>query len=408
MCVKKSETLANKNDFDLLHKIFESLTMFNVNDRENDLAMKYAKLTLTYSNKTNNKNWKAYAFNNIAWLYGVMDMEDSSVIYSQRCIPLFKYIPRRDWVNILTTIGTSCIKRNQDMAESYLLKALSIRTSPYAHSALATIYAKEGKNNKANAYWNEALKTKDLSLKKDVLQAMFENKCKEKDYKAACSISKQMLDNDEAIAAKKENDQVRETQMNYDSEMKIVHERQYVVYAGTVALALLLLILLLLLYSKYKSTKAKSEIMQNQMLINSYSAEIERLRTSSENRHDEAETLKKKLDNLEKRQSSMLYKGHIRYEEIMNGGNTSKWHKDDFVNFIEYYKMQDMPFVTHLEEDYDKLSPRNKVIEILHHLGKTDMDMTEIMVITPSTLRVTKTRIKERLKKSPSSNEFEF
>jgi hypothetical protein len=66
-----------------------------------------------------------------------------------------------------------------------------------------------------------------------------------------------------------------------------------------------------------------------------------------------------------------------------------------------------MPFVTHLEEDYDKLSPRNKVIEILHQLGKTDMDMTEIMVITPSTLRVTKTRIKERLKKSPSSNEFE-
>jgi tetratricopeptide (TPR) repeat protein len=397
--LKKSETLAlMTRNIVLIHKLYESLTDVNANEGEYDLTLKYAKLTLDYSYRGNNNNWKAYALNNMAGIYGIMKMEDSSVIYSKRCIPLLKYIPKKDWVHILTTIGTSCIKMNQVIAKRYLLKALSMQANPYVYSALATIYSKEGKNQEADAYWEEALKTKDLNLKKDVLQAMFEKKYEEKNFKEACNISQQILANNKTMTEKKENDKVKETQMNYDSEMKIVHERQYIVYTCIVALIFLSLILLVLLYSKYKSAKNKNTIMQNQMLINSYSAEIERLRTSNDNRHDKEEALKKKLDNLEKRQSSILYKGHLLFKEIMDGGNISKWHKDDFVNFIEFYKMQDMPFVTHLEEDYNMLTPKNMFYEIMHHLGKTDEELSEIMGVAPSTIRVVRTRIKEKSK----------
>ena len=397
--MKKSETLALilKNVV-LLHNVYEALTVFNEKVGEYELSLNYGKLTLNCSNRAQNSNWKAYALNNLIAIYGNLKMEKEASFYADKCISLLKYIPQSDWIFILTNIGTSYISINREKAKVYLQEALSIQKNSYAYFALATIYAKEGKNKKADAYWKEALKTKDLGLKKDVLQAMFDNECKEKDYKAACDISKRILANNEAIAAKKENDQVKETQMNYDSEMKIVRERQYIVYARAVALALALLILLLMLYNKYKSTKAKNDIMQTQMLIDSYAAEIGRLRTSNDSHHDEAETLKKKLDNLEKRQSIMLYKGHKLYEDIMSGGNMVTWHKDDFINFIEFYKMKDMSFVTHLEEDYDKLTPKNMFFEIMLHLGKTNEEIEGIMAITPSTRRSLTSRIKEKLK----------
>lgn len=395
--IKKSETLAIKrNDAVLLHKIYEALTLFNANGEEYDLAMKYAKLALYYSYKANNKNWMTYALNNVAGIYEDMGMKDSAVFYANKCIPLLQYVPKNDWIYILTNIGTSYISKNRDMAEHYLKKSLSIHPGTNTYFALATIYNKEGKNKEANTCWEKALQTKDLKLKTAALQAMFDSKYKEKNYQAACDLSKQILTTNKDFYEEREYNQVKETQLKYDNEIKTARERQYIAYVTVIAMTLGLLILILLIYNKYKSTKTRNEMMQDQMMINSYSTEISRLKTSSNDHNEKIDELKKKLTDLQSKQSRILFKGRKLYNGIMDGGTIVLWNKDDFTCFIEYYRLLNLPFVIHIEEDYDSLSPKNKFYEIMHHIGKTDEDISRVMGVTAVTIRVTKKRIKEK------------
>jgi DNA-directed RNA polymerase specialized sigma24 family protein len=189
---------------------------------------------------------------------------------------------------------------------------------------------------------------------------------------------------------------VKDTQMKYDDDMKDAQERQIITNITVIAFILALLIIMVIVYSKYRSAKSRNEIIQNQMLINSYAGEINRLKDTESHESRELTKLKEKLDNLQKRQAQILANGHRVYQDILSGGTTTTWHKDDFISFIEYYRIQNLEYVIHLEKDYDSLSPKNKFFKILHHLGKSDEDISKIMAVTPTTVRVTKKRIKER------------
>jgi DNA-binding CsgD family transcriptional regulator len=57
----------------------------------------------------------------------------------------------------------------------------------------------------------------------------------------------------------------------------------------------------------------------------------------------------------------------------------------------------DLPFIMHLESDYDSLSPKNIFFAVLCHEGKTDSEIQHIMGISAVTVRSDKSRIKARL-----------
>ena len=65
--------------------------------------------------------------------------------------------------------------------------------------------------------------------------------------------------------------------------------------------------------------------------------------------------------------------------------------------FQKHYRILDLPFIAHIEESYDCLSPKNKFFEILYHIGKTDEEVCQIMEINASTMRANKTRIKKKM-----------
>ncbi len=395
--LKRAEYVAYKtNNAVTLHNIYEGLSLINNNGGEIKLAMKYTKYTLHYAYLYHNKNWLVYALNNAASIYEEMGMEDSAVYYATKCIPLLKYIPKSERIYILTTIGSSYIDKNRDLAKHYLDKSISIYPYPSTYSALATIYAKEGNNSQADLYWHKALKTNDPELKREILKAMFENKYKEKDFKEACDLSQKIISINEQISRIRKSEQVKDTQMKYDNDMEDAREKQLITNITVIAFILGLIAIMIIVYSKYRSVKSRNEIMQNQILINSYAGEINRLKDTESHESQELTKLKQKLDNLQKRQGLILANGHRLYQDILSGGTTATWHKDDFISFIEYYRIQNLEYVLHLEKDYDSLSQKNEFFKILHHLGKSDEDISKIMVITPTTVRVTKKRIKER------------
>ena len=73
-----------------------------------------------------------------------------------------------------------------------------------------------------------------------------------------------------------------------------------------------------------------------------------------------------------------------------------RWSKDDFINYIEYYKLKDLPFVNEMETCYNRLSPKYIFFAVLEHEGHDEEGIQHIMGISENTLRSTRSRINSK------------
>jgi UDP-N-acetyl-2-amino-2-deoxyglucuronate dehydrogenase len=81
------------------------------------------------------------------------------------------------------------------------------------------------------------------------------------------------------------------------------------------------------------------------------------------------------------------------YEEILAGGTTLRWNRSDFADCVEYYRTIDAASVAHMETDYKRLSAKYIFFAIMEHLGKDDVELQHIMVISQNTVRSIRSRI---------------
>lgn len=72
------------------------------------------------------------------------------------------------------------------------------------------------------------------------------------------------------------------------------------------------------------------------------------------------------------------------------------WEKSDYTDFIEYYKLVDLPFVLSIEREYKSLTPGNKLLLILQNMGKTETELQRILGTTIGTIRVQQSRIRKK------------
>lgn len=94
----------------------------------------------------------------------------------------------------------------------------------------------------------------------------------------------------------------------------------------------------------------------------------------------------------------ILYSGKKLYEQLEHGGTVVLWQKVDFINYIEYYKLIDLPFILHMETDYMELTPRYMFFAILTHMNKPDEEIERILGISPGTVRSNRSRIRSKRK----------
>jgi len=157
----------------------------------------------------------------------------------------------------------------------------------------------------------------------------------------------------------------------------------------------ILLVIAIYIYLHFKNEHWKKKFLENLILLNVYKDKLNNLKkdNSSENPAQE-EKIQEKIDIIQKRQSKIVHNGQILYQNILDGKNTLTWSKRDYENFLEYYKVVDLPFVTQLQAEYDHLSPRYQLFLVLKNMGKTEEEIQDIMVISSGTIRTIKSRIK--------------
>ena len=297
------------------------------------------------------------------------------------------------------------MENDLDSAKKYLLLAVNIKHEPYSFKALAQIYQKEGDNEKAFEMWHKALNTSSLSLKANVVKDMAKAKKEEGDYKAAHELSLWSAALKDSLHRQQKEENIKGQQELFDKERANEQLREERGHAIWMVAILALLIAALAAWTIYKKRKNSHRMNALNEELEQKDSAIEQLQQENEQKGKELERLSRDMTGYEEKHEKLLAAGQRLYEEIVGGGNTLKWEKEDFVHFVRYYKLKHADFVRHLENDYDELTARQKVFMILYDMGMTDEEVMRTLVLTESSVRANKTRIKGKKLSSDKSEE---
>lgn len=398
LMVKQAEELANKtNNLLLQHKIFETLSHYNSLAYEYELALHYAKKAYQVSKELNDKNRQAIALIYMAGDYHSLGRMDSLAICIQECLPLTNFITDRDKAYLYTRMGELYTDSEPEMAKKYLLKAETLHPQLWTYSALSNIYLIENDTQKAQAIWKKAMKMSGSTKAKiEIFKAMRQQSMEQEDYRQANALADSIIQKQDLFYSQREQVKIVDIQAKYDKEAA---ERSIKERLMGWSLGLLLIVAAIISWLGYKSwrgMKAKKDLAETRLQLEAYTQKAADLESSQQENASEIKKLNKKIEDLHYRQSGILAKGRELSEAIEEGGTTVRWSKDDFINYIEYYKLKDLPFVNEMETDYSRLSPKYIFFAVLEHEGKTDDDIQRIMGISESTLRSTRSRINNK------------
>lgn len=401
--MKKAEAIAQDiDDLTIRHKIIESLTDWNMSEHQYQLAMSYGRRNLALSTMANDSNWIAYALVFISQVYTGMNQRDSAKHYLDKCVTYMKDVPDSQRVDFYNYIAAVTMKTDLPAAHAYAMKGNDIRPNSVGYVTLAQIRQREGADNVAI----DSLCYKACNLASNpgerifVLQQIMRLYAKQERYEQAYRASKALIKARDTEARQREANNVHDVQTTYDFEVQNLQNRQKVNYAILIIILLVLLVALILLCYRLRMITMCYKVIQNQLLVYVYKEQNMTLKeqnvnlsASNKGMKSSIKALNHKVSDFKKRER-ILYEGKILYDRIMQGGNAGLWGKPDYVNFIEYYKILDLPFAVLLEKEYKQISPRYQFFMILYQMGKDDKEVCTVMGISESTIRSIRTRIK--------------
>lgn len=396
--LKKAENLSkNIPNLTTRHKIIEKLAAINLEQGEIYLGLKYCDENLKISSLANNNNWIAYAYMLYFGAYKNLGNMDKAMSFLNKTEPYVKHIDKEGQSHYYSLISFYLVKSNPDLALEYINKAKACKITQTVYNSLSFFYEMKGDKDKAIAYQDSAY---NLCTKNDDKITHLANKSyyyyKYGEYKDAYETLYRVSELKDTVSKERQINNISNIEAQNEMEMRELKFHQWIYYSILTIVILLLIIAATFLYLKFRSSKVKAKILENQLLIDIYSKKITELKDFYSNKKTEVNELQGKIDELNNKQSDILYEGKRLYESVMAGETVVLWDKKDFANFIEYYKIKDLPFVIYLNTEYEHLTPRYKFFEILYHIGKNDEEVERILGISHSTVKSTKSRIKSK------------
>ena len=150
-------------------------------------------------------------------------------------------------------------------------------------------------------------------------------------------------------------------------------------------------------YHKYKAAKARRNLLEKHLLVSEYSDRLDEMKLSQSVTNKELNSLRQRVSNLKDQEVETLSNGKLLYESIMRNGNTLHWSNQDFLDFLEYFKLIDLKFINRLDSMYNNLSPRQYLFLIaVERMGKSEAEVGDILAISAGSVRSIKSRIKSR------------
>lgn len=394
---KKAELLAKKIDDDnLKYYIYNNLCNYNVDIRNDSETERCNRKRLALAEKNNNNEWKAYTLENIAALEVAQGKIDSATYHIHQVLALIKYVSPEDQYCIWTNMGNCLASKDPKKAEAMYKKALKTTNDLRLYGLLADSYYKQNMGEKAMELWNTALDYPDLGFKIKTLKSQLKYLNEHDREHEAHQVAKRIIALKDSMAIIEQRDSIKEIQNMLEQEYVVQEAREERHMLIAICCGLIVTICIGIAIYTVRRRHYRKEIIhhKNEALTNQ---EILRsLQQSSEQSAKDLKHLHKEMEMLRSEQSQLLAKGKQRYDEIMQGGNTALWHKQDFMAFMEYYRMTEPTFVEQQEKEYNTLSPKLQFFETLSHMGYSNKDIAQILCVGEDSLRSYKARVKKQ------------
>lgn len=453
---KKAEEIANNTkDIRQQYKIAESMIKINNQNGNYSIQLNYARKALDYALKSENKNWIAYSYFNLSMAFQYLGMVDSLTLYTKELIPRLGDIYPQDLPSFLSCIGFMFFK-NGDLAQAkkYYEDALSYEEVPRTLVNLAEVYTEEGNDDEAYKLWQKAFLMDDDGSRDIIMFNMLQyDMMHHKNLEDACDRMYRIYAIKDSLTSTLKDRTIQEMQQKYDEEvLNHLYESKSMKWMMT-TLCLILLVLLMVGYARYKRNSERLLMARHQMLISQYNNEIKQqtanyhfavneilryeslikdytnqilqLQSSGENEKKQKEEKEKRIRDFEKRNgeleascreskqqieilrkritdiveksSPILNRGKILYDDVLQNKTTVSWGKDDYKCFVEYYKALHIKEFESIEKRYKNkhLTLRNMLFLILNEMGKDNNAISQIMGISPHSLRVIKHRLQK-------------
>ncbi len=453
---KKAEEIANNTkDIRQQYKIAESMIKINNQNGNYSIQLNYARKALDYALKSENKNWIAYSYFNLSMAFQYLGMVDSLTLYTKELIPRLGDIYPQDLPSFLSCIGFMFFK-NGDLAQAkkYYEDALSYEEVPRTLVNLAEVYTEEGNDDEAYKLWQKAFLMDDDGSRDIIMFNMLQyDMMHHKNLEDACDRMYRIYAIKDSLTSTLKDRTIQEMQQKYDEEvLNHLYESKSMKWMMT-TLCLILLVLLMVGYARYKRNSERLLMARHQMLISQYNNEIKQqtanyhfavneilryeslikdytnqilqLQSSGENEKKQKEEKEKRIRDFEKRNgeleascreskqqieilrkritdiveksSPILNRGKILYDDVLQNKTTVSWGKDDYKCFVEYYKALHIKEFESIEKRYKNkhLTLRNMLFLILNEMGKDNNAISQILGISPHSLRVIKHRLQK-------------
>ncbi|MBO4607701.1 MAG: hypothetical protein J5682_07365, partial [Prevotella sp.] len=455
---KKAEEVADgSKDLRLQYKIAESMVKINNQSRNYNLQLSYARKALGYALESENKNWIAYSYFNLSNAFQNLEKVDSLSFYARKLIPVLEDIYPDDLPHFLSCIGFMYFKNGDlENAKKYYKEALTHKEVAQTMVNLADVYVEEGNEEEAYRLWQKAFLSVDEGDEKDVimfniLQYDLEHK---KSLEDACERMYRIYAIKDSMTYALKDRTIQDLQQRYDEEaLSHFYERKLMRWM-IATLALIVIILIVIGYVGYKRYHSKLLMAKHQMLINQYINEIDQLSAQcnmaqndisnykamiadytsqirvlelsgdnadqlieEKNKHIDdlvkkneeleesyndaklqKEVLKQKIKEFVETSSPLLNRGKILYDTLLNNQTIVSWNKEDFRCFVEYYIALHIKEYESIVSHYKKLTYHNVLYLILCEMGLDSKAISQIMGISPESIRTIKHRLQKKLR----------
>lgn len=401
--LKKAEGYASQTKCHRLKSIiYEALSQTNLNSKNLDNSVSYAKKLLREADFLGNPACQSDALLSLQTAFAFMNKRDSAAFYQLKLIKLIDKLktPIQKSEAHLAAATYYYNRNNIQKAEEHAQKAYKFHASPEALNILGDIYYVQNKQSFLLELWTQSLDSDVPIMRMQSLRSMRTWYEEHGDTVAAWRIAKWMCELGDSLHQAQQTEAVARVQAKYDVA---VTQRKAQQRMWILAMSLIVCVFSFVVYwyySRIKQSQAHAKITDNQRLIDIYKNELNKRQEEGKERDQHTKQLQQKLDALTHKQQDILSKGHQRYEEIIQGGTVATWHKSDFLDFVEYYRMLNFPFVVEIESTYDSLSPSSTTLLILQEMGYDDEAIKRILCLSPSAFRTKRYRIKQKAVKS--------
>lgn len=399
--LKKAENAAKGyGGVALMHKIYSTISYVNLTTKNYNTALAYAEKARKMANKGKNDMWLAYSLTYTGNAYSGLAKPDSNLTYLLEALKYYKHLDTETQTVLLANISDAYRQLGDTVkSANFILRALKERPDSYTYTILTDLYMRRGEYQKAFDLLQKALASDDVYTREKALYNLFKLKQKMGDYAGAANTADSLLIFKEKQQQDWQTNNIYEIQNRFDIEASEREIRSYRIYMACLAVVLVLAVVSLVLYHKYKVTKAKRSILEKRLLISEYSDRLDQFKHSQTETNKELSALRQRVNNLKDKELKVLSNGKLLYESIVQNHSTVHWSNNDFIDFIEYFKFIDAPFIASLDETYNSLSSRQYLFLIVTgKMGKSEADAGDILGISPGSVRSIKSRIKTKKK----------